>query len=80
MIYGLLAASTDAARLARALEIIEQLPDVRSDAALPIREAETLAMELLMQKALQGGLEEAILDSPSYRRYAERHARDAARA
>ena len=28
-------------------------------------------MELLMQKALDGGLEAAILDSASYRRYSE---------
>jgi len=76
MIYGLMAASTDEARLARALEIIEQLPDTRGDAPLPIREAQTLAMELLMQKALGAGLEAAILDSPAYRRYTEQRRRD----
>ena len=43
---------------------------------LPIREAQTLAMELLMQKALERGLEAAILDSPAYGRYAERRRRD----
>ena len=71
LIYGLLAASVDEPTVARALEIIEQLPDIRGPVPLPIREAQTLAMELLMQKALDGGLEAAILDSPSYRRYAE---------
>jgi hypothetical protein len=69
MIYGLLAASRDEATLARAMEIVEQLPDIRSDVAMPIREAQTLAMELLMQRALDTGLEAAILDSASYRRY-----------
>jgi len=78
MIYGLIAAATDAAKVARSLEIIEQLPDIRSGAALPIREAETLAMELMMQKTLERGLEGAILDSPAYARYAKRHARDSA--
>jgi hypothetical protein len=76
MLYGLLAASSDAPTLGRALEIVEQLPDVRSDAALPIREAQTLAMELLMQKALGAGLEATILDSPAYATYAERRRRD----
>jgi hypothetical protein len=63
---------TEAPTLARALEIVEQLPDMRSDVPLPVREAQTLAMELLMQQALERGLEAALLDSPAYRRYAER--------
>ena len=76
LIYGLLAAATEATAMARALEIIEQLPDIRSVALLPIREAQTLAMELLMQTGLERGLEVAILDSPAYRRYAEQRRRD----
>jgi hypothetical protein len=80
MIYGLLAACTDEPRLTRVLEIIDQLPDIRVDAALPIREAQTLAMELIMQRALERGLEATILDSGAYRRYAEQRRRDAADA
>jgi MoxR-like ATPase len=76
MLYGLLAASADAPKLARALEIVEQLPDIRSGAGLPIREAQTLAMELLFQKALETGLEATVMDSPVYRRYSERRAAD----
>jgi MoxR-like ATPase len=71
MIYGLLAATQDAATLTRALEIIEQLPDARATTPLPIREAQTLVMELLFQRALESGLEAAIFDSPAYRRYSE---------
>lgn len=71
MLYGLLAACTDPERLARALEIIEQLPDIRGSVPLPVRESQTLAMELLMQRALERGLEAAIMESPSYHRYAE---------
>jgi MoxR-like ATPase len=78
LIYGLLAACTDAATVARALQIVEQLPDIRSSVPLPLREAQTLAMELLMQRALEGGLEAAILDSPAYRRYSEQRQREAA--
>jgi hypothetical protein len=70
MIYGLLAAADDKS-VGRALEIIEQLPDIRGSVPLPIREAQTLAMELLIQRALDSGLEAAILDSPAYHRYAE---------
>jgi hypothetical protein len=76
MIYGLLAASSTEAALSRALEIIEQLPDIRGDVPLPIREGQTLAMELLMQKALATGLEAAILDSPSYQHYSAQRRRD----
>ena len=72
MTYGLLAACTEAATLQRAIEIAEQLPEHR--APLPLREVQTLAMELLLQKALQNGMEAAVLDSPAYQRYAERRA------
>lgn len=75
--YGLLAACTDAPTVTRSLDIIEQLPDVRSALPLPIRETQTLAMELLMQKSLERGLEAAILDSPAYARYAEQRRQDA---
>ena len=56
-------------RLSRALEIIEQLPETKSQTPLPIREVQTLAMELLFQKALEQGLEGAVLESPVYSRY-----------
>ena len=76
LLYGLLAACVDGRTVARALQIIEQLPDIRSGVALPLREAQTLAMELLMQQALERGLEASILDSEAYQRYAERRRRD----
>jgi hypothetical protein len=41
-----------------------------------VREAQTLAMELLMRQALESGLETTILDSPAYRRYTERRSRE----
>jgi MoxR-like ATPase len=78
MVYGLLAASSDSTALARALEIVEQLPDTRAESALPLREAQTLAMELLMQRALEGGLEGTVIDSASYRRYSERRRKESA--
>jgi hypothetical protein len=76
MVYGLLAAAVDAATLARAIEIVGQLPESRGASSLPVREAQTLAMELLLQKALERGLEAAALDSPAYRRYRDQRQRD----
>jgi hypothetical protein len=80
MIYGLLAASAGEDTLARAVEIVGQLPEIKAATPLPLREAQTLAMELLMQRALATGLEAAILDSPTYHRYAEARRRDGADA
>jgi MoxR-like ATPase len=80
MTYGLLAVCVDDETVARALEIVEQLPDIRGETRLPVREVQTLAMELLMQKALANGLEAAILDSQSYRRYSEQRHREQAYA
>ena len=71
MVYALLAVAVDETTMARALAILEQLPDSPARAVLPVREAQTLAMELLLQKALERGLESVVLASPSYRRYLE---------
>lgn len=76
MIYGLLAAASEATTMRRAIEIVEQLPETRSSPALPLREAQTLAMELLLQKAIERSLEVAVLDSPAYRRYAKQRQAD----
>ena len=72
MVYGLLAACRDAPTMQRALAIVEQLPKLGASSGLPLREGQTLAMELLLQRALEGGLESAVLDSPAYQRYSER--------
>jgi len=69
MIYGLVAVVTDEPTMERALEIVEQFPDMKGDAPLPAREAQTLTMELLLQRGLARGLENAILGSSAYRRY-----------
>jgi hypothetical protein len=79
LVYGLLAASGDERHLSRALEIVEQLPEARGPTPLPLREAQTLAMELLLQKALEAGLEMVVLESAAYRRYTEQRERDAIR-
>jgi hypothetical protein len=68
MLYGLLAACHDAPTMSRGLAILEQLPEARSK-GLPLREAQTLAMELMFRRALESGLEGAVLDSPAYQRY-----------
>jgi len=75
LVYGLLAAATDADRLARALQIVGQWAEIRASQPLPLRETQTLAIELLAQKALEQGLEAVMFDSPDYRRYLEQRGR-----
>jgi MoxR-like ATPase len=72
LVYGLLAAASEAPQMARALAIVEQLPDLRAAQPLPIREVQTLCMELLLARALERGLEATVLESPAYQRYAAR--------
>jgi len=69
MTFALIGAADSEPRMIRALEIIEQLPDVQTTAPLPIVESQTLAMEMLFEKALERGLESAVLDSKPYQRY-----------
>jgi MoxR-like ATPase len=78
LVYGLLGAVQGEAGIARALEIVEQLPQLRSAVPLPLAEVQTLAMELLLHKALADGHEAAALASPAWRRYAERRRAPAA--
>lgn len=77
MIYGLLSVATDDSRLRRALEIVDQYPDMNASQTLPVREAQTLTVELLIRSALDRNLEQSVLESPHYQRYvAEREAGD----
>jgi hypothetical protein len=78
LVYGLLAAADTAPAMTRALEIIEQLPELRAAQPLPIREVQTLTMELLLGRALERGLESTVLGSPAYQRYAARRQAESA--
>jgi MoxR-like ATPase len=75
LIYALQAACVDARTTTRVLEIIEEFSEMRGD-MLPVREAQTLAVELIMQRALVAGLEAAVVDSPAYRRHVETRPQD----
>lgn len=76
MIYALQAACTDEASMGRAIEIVSQLSDLGREAALPLREMQTLAMELLLQRAMARGLEGAVIGNAAYQRYAAEHPQD----
>ena len=76
MVYGLLAAVSGEPALRRAFQIVEQYPDMRGEAPLPVREAQTLSMELLFARGIELGLETVILADPVYQRYAEGRERD----
>lgn len=69
MIYGLVGVADSAGAMTRVLEIVEQYPDFDSQAGLPVREAQTLTMELLIRRALALGLENAVLEHPFYLAY-----------
>lgn len=75
LIYALQAACVDARTTGRVLEIVEQFSDIRGD-ELPVREAQTLAIELVMQKALGAGLEAAVVASPAYHRHVDARPQD----
>jgi hypothetical protein len=79
LVYGLLAAVVDERSLRRALEIAGQLTEVRAAEALPLREVQTLSMELLAQRALERGLEVVMLESPAWQRYGDQRSQDTRR-
>jgi len=72
LVYGLASAATERPRLLRILEIVDQFTDMAG--ALPVKESQTLAMELILKKALDTGIDDAVLDSPAFLRYSENKA------
>lgn len=76
LVYGLVAAATDEPAVARTMEVAAQIPEIRGPVPLPLREVQTLTVELLAQRALERGLEAALLSSPAYRRYVDERERD----
>lgn len=69
LVYGLAAAADNAERINRVLEIIDQFTDMPG--TLPTRESQTLAIELVLQRALESGNENAVISSPAWQRYDE---------
>ena len=69
MIYGLLAVVDSAPRMTRTLDIVAQFDDLPPDANLPVREAQTLMLELLFRLALERQLETPILEHAFYQSY-----------
>jgi len=74
LVHGLVAVIDSPTLLNRAFAIVEQFESL--PAQLPSAESATLAMELLLEKALVSGLDAAVFDSPAWQRYQERHERD----
>lgn len=75
MLYGLVGACATPGVLPRALEIVGQLTEARGVVPLPLREVQTLAMELLARRALESGDPSAMLGSAAWHAYSR--ARDA---
>ena len=69
LVYALASAAGERARVNRIIEIIEQFTDMPG--SLPARESQTLAMELILKKALESGIEDEVMASPAWVRYNE---------
>ncbi len=69
LVYALAAAASERARVNRIVEIVEQFTDMPGN--LPTKESQTLAMELILKKALEAGVEDEVINSPAWIRYSE---------
>jgi len=67
LVYGLGAAVAERRHVHRVLEIVEQFTDMPG--TLPVRESQTLAMELILRKSLEQGHEDAVIECPAWQRY-----------
>ncbi len=72
LVYGLASAVGERERIHRVLEIVEQFTDMQG--TLPVRESQTLAMELILKSTLEAGHDDAVISSPAWHRYNEQHA------
>lgn len=72
LVYALVSAADEATRVNRIMEIVEQFTDMPGN--LPTQESQTLAMELILKKALETGIENEVISSPAWIRYNEQHA------
>ena len=72
LVYALAAAASERARVNRVVEIVEQFTDMPGN--LPTQESQTLAMELILKKALEAGVEDEVVNSPAWIRYSEKTA------
>jgi len=74
LVHGLVALIDSPTTLDRAFGVVEQFDALPGH--LPSAESATLAMELLLEKAVAHGLDAAVFESPAWQRYQERHERD----
>lgn len=69
LVYALASAATERPRINRIIEIVEQFTDMPSH--LPTRESQTLAMEIILKKALESGIEDELINSEAWIRYSD---------
>ncbi len=67
LVYALASAANEGTKVNRIIEIVEQFPDMQGN--LPTRESQTLAMELILRKALEAGVEDEVVNSAAWIRY-----------
>lgn len=66
LVYGLVGVANEESVLTRALAIVGELGALRAERPLPLREVQTLAFELLAERALARGWSAAMLASPAW--------------
>ena len=69
LVYALASAASERSRINRIIEIVGQFTDMPGH--LPTRESQTLAMELILKKALEAGIEDEVVNSPAWMQYNE---------
>ena len=69
LVYALAASAGMRAQVHRIIEIVEQFTDMPGN--LPTRESQTLAMELILKKSLESGIEDEVMNSPAWIRYSD---------
>jgi hypothetical protein len=67
LVYGLAGAATERERVHRILEIVEQFTDMPGQ--LPVMESQTLAMEMILKRTLEYGIDQEVQSSPVWARY-----------
>ena len=57
------------------MEIVGQFNDMPGN--LPTRESQTLAVEIILKKALESGIEDEVINSPAWLQYSEQQTQSA---
>jgi len=75
LVYALASVAHERTRINRIMEIVGQFNDMPGN--LPTRESQTLAVEIILKKALESGIEDEVINSPAWLQYSEQQTQSA---